>query len=81
MTPTELREARATLGLSTAGLAIRLDMGTHGGRTVRRWEAGAHPIPGMAAVAIALMLERHSRDALEPHCDFSHNAWTKSGAS
>ena len=38
MTPTELKQARATLGLSAAGLAKVLHLGS--GRTIRRWEAG-----------------------------------------
>jgi DNA-binding transcriptional regulator YiaG len=73
MTPTELREARRKLGLGTGKLAKALRMGEHGARTIRRWEAGA-PIPGMAAVAIQLMLERHSEHTRAPHCADSHTA-------
>ena len=56
MTPTELKEARAKLGFSTAGLAKALRLGKAGGRTVRRWEAGDSSIPGPAQVAIEMML-------------------------
>jgi putative transcriptional regulator len=56
MTPTELREARRKLGLSTAGLAKALQMGQHGARTVRHWERGDYAPSGPAIVAIKLML-------------------------
>ena len=56
MTPATLRTARTTLGLSTAGLAKLLRMGTDGGRHVRRWEAGTTPISGPASVAIEALL-------------------------
>lgn len=61
MTPAELKEARRKLGLSAAGLAKALRMGKHGGRTVRRWEAGECEASGPVLVAIELMLERLSR--------------------
>lgn len=56
MNPDEIKAARARLGLSTNGLAEALRLGKGGGRTVRRWEAGATPISGPAQVAIELML-------------------------
>ena len=55
MTPAELRTIRAQLGLSQAGLAALLKVGS--GRTVRRWEAGERDIPGPAAVALKLLAE------------------------
>ena len=67
MTPTELKEARRKLGLSAAGLARMLRLGSHGGRTVRRWEAGENAIPGPAQVAIEMMLEL--TDGLAPNPD------------
>ena len=48
MTPTEFKEARHTLGLSTAKLAELFQVSS--GRTVRRWEAGDRDIPGPAKV-------------------------------
>ena len=63
MTPADLRAARQTLGLSTAKLAALLRLGEHGGRTVRRGEAGDSAIPGPAQVAIELLLERHQAGA------------------
>jgi DNA-binding transcriptional regulator YiaG len=67
MTPNELREARCKLGLSAAGLARALEMGTNGGRTVRHWERGDYAPSGPAQVAIRLMLAQArsaARDAL-----------------
>lgn len=63
MTPGEFKMARLELGLSAAKLAKALRLGTGGGRTVRRWEAGANPIPGPAAVAVRLMLAMRARPA------------------
>jgi DNA-binding transcriptional regulator YiaG len=45
MTPQELKAARTELGLSAQAFA-RL-IGVHDGRTVRRWEHGEAPIPGL----------------------------------
>lgn len=56
MNPTEIRQARKLLGLSTNGLAGVLRLGKGGGRTVRRWEAGDTPISGPASLAIELLL-------------------------
>jgi hypothetical protein len=55
-----LRAARQTLGLSADGLAERLRLGSNGGRTVRRWEAGEVPVSGPAQVAIELLLDTAS---------------------
>lgn len=51
MTPSELKTARRQLGLSAQAFA-RL-IGVHDGRTVRRWEAGDAPIPGLLPVYLA----------------------------
>jgi DNA-binding transcriptional regulator YiaG len=56
MTPAQLKEARRELGLTAAGLAKVLRLGKHGGRTVRRWEAGDSGIPGPAQVAIEMLI-------------------------
>ncbi len=48
MTPTQVRAARHTLGLSTDKLAKLFQVSS--GRTVRRWEAGDRDIPGPAKV-------------------------------
>lgn len=58
MTSDEIKTARKNLGLSATGLAEALRLGKDGGRTVRRWEAGAAPISGPASVAIELMLSQ-----------------------
>jgi DNA-binding transcriptional regulator YiaG len=65
VTPAQLRNARAALGLSAAKLARALRLGAGGGRTVRRWEAGANPIPGPAQVAVEMMLAMRARAAGE----------------
>ncbi len=56
MTPTELKNARNKLGLTQSGLAARMLMSKHGGRTVRRWEAGEIDVPGPVALCIGYML-------------------------
>lgn len=58
MTPSDVKAARKRLGYSARELAEALNLGVHGGRTVRRWESGETPITGPAKVAIQLMLER-----------------------
>jgi hypothetical protein len=65
MTPTELREARATLGymwglnrplrMSELGRALQLQ-GRDPGASVRDWERGHTQISGPVAVAVAAML-------------------------
>jgi transcriptional regulator with XRE-family HTH domain len=52
LTPTELRTARTELGLSAQAFA-RL-IGVHDGRTVRRWEHGEAPIPGLLPLYLEL---------------------------
>jgi DNA-binding transcriptional regulator YiaG len=57
MTPTELKAARKSLGLTQAELATILRMrGEHAPDTVRKWERGALDIPGYAIVIIDLAL-------------------------
>lgn len=59
MTPQELKSSRKRLGLTQAGLARALLMSQdNGGRTVRRWEAGTHPIPGPVELAIKWLLHK-----------------------
>lgn len=58
MTEPELfRRCRNALGLSQAEIADALLVASD--RTVRRWEAGAIPIPGPAWVALRYMLTEH----------------------
>jgi DNA-binding transcriptional regulator YiaG len=60
VTPTELKEARATLGMTQRQLADALELsGTWPQHTVRSWENGKRPITGPARVAIRLMLKHH----------------------
>lgn len=56
MTPSSLRDARRSLGLSQRGLASFLRMkGSHAGRTIRRWEAGDLDIPGYVDLVFSLL--------------------------
>lgn len=55
MSPEDFKSIRKDLGLSIVGLSIALGVGKHSGpneRTIRRWEKGEWPIPGMAVLAI-----------------------------
>ena len=55
MTPEDFKTRRKDLGLSIVALTLALSVGNHPGpneRTVRRWEKGEWPIPGMAVLAI-----------------------------
>lgn len=61
MKASELKKARAALGLSAAKFATLT--GVKSGRTVRRWEASDRDIPG--SVPIILMLVRSSPEARE----------------
>ena len=61
LTPADIKSARKRLGLSARALAEALQLGTHGGRTVRRWESGETPISGPAQVAITLMLKERGK--------------------
>lgn len=60
MSPADIKAARKRLGLSARALAEALNLGVHGGRTVRRWESGETPISGPAQVAITLLLEKRN---------------------
>lgn len=55
MSPSQIRAARAALGLSTAALARAL--GLADGRVVRRWEAGDRSPDGPSALALAYLLD------------------------
>jgi len=52
MTPTELREAIATLGTNQSALARSIGVDP---RTVRKWLAGENPIRTSAAILIRVM--------------------------
>jgi DNA-binding transcriptional regulator YiaG len=54
MTPSELKHARLSMGLSAEKFArlVRVESG----RTVRRWEAGEREIPGPVVVIVELVL-------------------------
>jgi DNA-binding transcriptional regulator YiaG len=60
MTPEEFRASRQILGLTADGMAQALRLGKNTGRTVRRWEAGESTISGPVALAVELLLLRHS---------------------
>jgi len=58
MTPSELRTARKTLGLTQMGLAKALGLSpTNGARSVRSWEKEGNTVPGPVAVAVRYMVE------------------------
>ena len=66
MTPEALRAARKDLGLSIVGLSIALGVGDHAGpneRTIRRWEKGKWPIPGMAVLAIMYLKKTNQKSS------------------
>ena len=55
MTPEDFKTKRKDLGLTINGLCDAMAVGEHRGpneRTVRRWEKGEWPIPGMAVLAL-----------------------------
>jgi len=57
MTPSQLKEIQALLGLSTADFAAILHTTV---RTVDRWKRGDRAIPGVAVVALeCLIREKH----------------------
>lgn len=57
MTPSDLRAARKTLGLTQSGLARALKMSpTNGGRSVRNWEKDGNTVPGPVQVAVEHLL-------------------------
>ena len=57
MTKEEFKEARRALCYSQQALADEWGMGSNGGRTIRRWEAGERPLSPVAVYAITLMME------------------------
>jgi hypothetical protein len=62
LTGPELRSIREALGLSQQAFGVvALELGTWGGRTIRRYESGDSAIPGPVAVAARLLLEDHRR--------------------
>ena len=59
MTPTDLRAARKSLGLTQTGLAKALRLSDkNGDRSVRIWETEGNTVPGPVQVAVGFMLER-----------------------
>lgn len=73
MTPAQFKVIRETLGLSQAALALLLQMGADGGRTVRRWELGERSIPGPVAVLMRLFSARPALVTLATCIDFCPN--------
>jgi DNA-binding transcriptional regulator YiaG len=66
MTPEDFRTKRKDLGLSIVGLSIALGVGDHAGpneRTIRRWEKGKWPIPGMAVLAIMYLKKTNQKSS------------------
>ncbi len=61
MTPSELRTARATLGLTQHALAKVLRMGKHGWQSVSRWEQDGGTIPGPVQIAVESLLKERDR--------------------
>lgn len=57
MTRQEFKAFREYLCLSQQELADEWNMGVHGARTIRRWEAGERPLNPVAAYCIALMAD------------------------
>ncbi len=55
MTAEEFKKARFALGMKQTELAMALETPY---RTVQDWETGRNRIPGVAAVALRLLLER-----------------------
>lgn len=61
MTPTDLRAARKTLGLTQSSLAKALRLSeANGGRSVRIWEREGNTVPGPVQVAVEAMLAVYS---------------------
>jgi len=56
MNATELKAARAALGLTQQQLADAIRISNN--RTIRAWESGSVPIPGPAQVLIEIMVDR-----------------------
>jgi len=57
MTPTQFKDARRAIKYSQQALADEWGMGSNGGRTIRRWEAGERPVNPVAAYALRLMVD------------------------
>ena len=55
MTPENFKHRRQKLGLSQAATARLMQMGKRGGQNVYRWEVGASPLPGWAAVIMEMV--------------------------
>lgn len=59
MTPSELRTARAHLGLTQSGLAKALRLSEkNGDRSIRIWEQDGNTVPGPVQVAVELLVEQ-----------------------
>lgn len=68
MTADELKTARTRLGLKASELGRALELGGRDpGQQVSRWEKGAAPIPGPAAVAIRYMVAQVAHEADTAH--------------
>ena len=63
MSPADFQEVRQALGLTNRALARRLAVRP---RTVYRWQAGRHAIPGPAAAAMRLLLWLHDLRLPDP---------------
>jgi transcriptional regulator with XRE-family HTH domain len=63
MTPSELRTARKSLGLTQHALAKALRMGQHGWQSISRWEQDGASIPGPVQVAVEYLATDHTRAA------------------
>jgi len=55
MTPENFKHRRQKLGLSQAATAHLMRMGKRGAQNVYRWEVGASPLPGWAAVIMEIV--------------------------
>ena len=65
MTPTDLRAARKSLGLSQHALARALRMGKSGWQSIVRWEKDGGTVPGPVQVAVEYMLKDAEYVAVE----------------
>lgn len=78
-TPAELKVARHILGLSADGLAMMVRMGD--GRTVRRWEAGEHEIPGPVTVVLETAMDfLRQRDEIDRQLEMLQSGEMRSGS-
>ena len=60
MTPSDLRAARKSLGMTQHDLAKALRMGKWGFQTVSVWEREGGTIPGPVQVAVLALLEANA---------------------